>query len=146
MENCYIVDIDGTLANLDHRLHYIKTNLLKPDWDSFFDAVDEDLPIQTMIDISNCLSEWYDIVLCSGRPEKCRERTVNWLKVNHVSYDRLYMREDEDHRQDHMIKEEFLKDIQKEYNVLAAIDDRKQVVDMWRRNGILCLQCAEGDY
>jgi hypothetical protein len=32
------------------------------------------------------------------------------------------------------------------FNILFAIDDRQQVVDMWRRRGITALQCAKGDF
>lgn len=35
-----IVDLDGTLANIDHRLHYIKQN--KPDWNAFYGACKDD--------------------------------------------------------------------------------------------------------
>jgi len=31
-------------------------------------------------------------------------------------------------------------------NVLCALDDRQQVVDMWRERGIRCLQVAKGDF
>ena len=57
------------------------------------------------------------------------------------------MRKDYDNRQDAVIKEEIYKlHIQPKFNVLFCVDDRKQVVDMWRRIGLICLQCAEGEF
>lgn len=168
-----IVDIDGTISNLEHRLHYIdkyicpenlsercetcvineyppkmcgKGVLAKKDWDSFFANVKDDTPIEYMLDIVCSLANDYKIVLCSGRAERARIDTKAWLFKQALPYDDLYMRKDKDHREDWVIKEELLKEIQKKYTVIAAIDDRKQVVNMWRRNGILCLQAAEGDF
>lgn len=146
MPECFVVDIDGTLSDLSHRLHYIKGEG-KKDWDSFFGTVRQDTVNTQMRDLVNQLSEGYDIVLCSGRPERCRNDTNYWLAENHIISDNLYMRKDGDYRPDYVVKEELLKQIISDgFTIKAAIDDRKQVVDMWRRNGILCLQCAEGDF
>lgn len=139
-----IVDLDGTLCDLSHRLHFIQGE--KKDWDGFFANVHMDKPLHNMLDIVMALADTYKIILCSGRPERAREATRQWLFHNGCHFDDLYMRKDKDHREDHVIKQEALQEIQKKYTVIAAIDDRKQVVDMWRRNNILCLQCAPGNF
>ncbi len=144
MNKCYIVDIDGTLADITHRLHFIEGDT--KDWDSFFAACKDDKPIMNMKTIVFCLSAFDDVIFVSGRPEKSRQDTEAWLNDLGFEEYQLYMRKDGDHREDYKVKEEILAEIQKDYEVIAAIDDRKQVVDMWRRHGILTLQCAEGDY
>ncbi len=63
----------------------------------------------------------------------------------------LHMREDGDFRKDSIIKEEILNKYLKDNNlkvddIAFVVDDRKKVVDMWRRRGITCLQCAEGHF
>jgi hypothetical protein len=51
-----------------------------------------------------------------------------------------------DTRADHIVKEEMLARIRTDgFEPLAAIDDRKQIVDMWRRNGLLCFQVAASE-
>jgi hypothetical protein len=74
---------------------------------------------------------------------------VEWLFDNAcLSEDEytLLMRKDGDFRADHIVKQEILdKHIDKE-RVLFVLDDRQQVVDMWRRNGLVCFQVAEGNF
>jgi hypothetical protein len=56
------------------------------------------------------------------------------------------MRAEGDTRRDSVVKRELLDRIGEFYDVQAAIDDRQQVVDMWRAAGLLCLQVAPGDF
>ena len=51
-----------------------------------------------------------------------------------------------DHRIHYIKKEIYRHLIKPYYDVLFAIDDRQQVVDLWRDEGLVCLQCAKGDY
>lgn len=139
-----LVDIDGTLSNLEHRMHYI-TQTNPKDWDAFFAGVFYDAPNHSLIQMVQALSRDFFIILCSGRPEKCRVDTELWLDKHFIPFNFMLMRKDDDRREDYIVKEEFLEQLQN-YTIIAAIDDRQQVVDMWRRNGILCLQCAPGQF
>ena len=57
------------------------------------------------------------------------------------------MRPAGDRRRDSIVKAElFDRKVRDEYRVLVVLDDRKQVVDMWRSLGLTCLQVAEGDF
>jgi hypothetical protein len=58
----------------------------------------------------------------------------------------LYMRQDGDFRRDDIVKQEILDKYIDKDRVLFVLDDRDQVVDMWRRNGLTCFQVAEGDF
>lgn len=143
MRDCVIFDIDGTLADLSHRLHFLE----KGDWKGFFAEAHNDAPINPVIEISNMFHfhhSWENnaIIIVSGRCSSIREKTEEWLEEHDVRYDYLYMRKEGDHRPDHIVKEEILHEIQKEFNVKFVFDDRQSVVDMWRRNGITCFQCA----
>lgn len=138
MRNCVIFDIDGTLADPSHRLHYLDSG----DWQRFFAEADKDQPINSVIRMNNRMKDHYDIVIVSGRCSSIREKTKKWLEVNGVAFDNLYMRPEGDHRPDHIVKEEILREIQKNYVVEYVFDDRQSVVDMWRRNGITTFQCA----
>jgi hypothetical protein len=87
------------------------------------------------------------IVLCSGRSDNERRPTLDWLQKHEIQYDALYMRNRQDSRRDDIVKEIILDfEILTRYNPYFMIDDRDQVVKMWRKRGFVCLQCAEGDF
>jgi len=57
------------------------------------------------------------------------------------------MREAQDTRKDSIVKQElYQKYVQDKYNVSFILDDRQQVVDMWRSFGLTVFQVAEGDF
>ena len=146
---CYIFDIDGTLADLSHRLHFIKGD--KKDWNSFKHFCFADKPIEHMVDLARMLSWSYHskhcIVLMSGRNECQRVMTEEWLHPLNFRYAGLYMRADGDYRPDHVIKAELLAKVRSDgYEPIMAFDDRNQVVAMWRKHGVPCAQVAEGDF
>jgi hypothetical protein len=155
MKDTIICDLDGTLANCEHRVHHVRN---KPkNWDAFYAGVREDevnYPVLNILDKFLCYEGLrYNIIFCSGRPERCRENTVWWLKeVAHIwcspdSPDvQLFMRKDGDYRADYIVKEEILNEHIDKDRVLFVLDDRQQVVDMWRRNGLTCFQVAEGNF
>lgn len=71
--------------------------------------------------------------------------TVDWLNkhIDARTYDGyvLMMRDNEDYRKDDIVKEEHVKNIKKDYDVLFAIDDRMNNCEMFERNGIKALFC-----
>lgn len=141
-----ISDLDGTLCNLDHRLHYIKAE--KKNWKSFLSEIDKDIPYDYCVKIIEAmLNSGYMIVLCSGRSDEYKEKTEQWLGKYGIYYDSLFMRPAKDYRKDYIIKEILLEfEIKTRYNVLFALDDRQQVVDVFRKHDIRVLQVQKGDF
>lgn len=151
--NCIIVDIDGTIADLSHRLHFIKTEGKKKDWKSFLSNCEHDEPKEDVIRLIQSVKNGYhnhsvNVVLCSGRGDEYRDKTQNWLQMHFNRYNHLFMRERADYREDYIIKEIILDfEIMTRYNnIIVAFDDRDQVVKMWRSRDILCMQVASGDF
>ena len=144
--HCIIVDMDGTLADCSHRVHWIAE---KPkNWDMFHHECDKD-PVHKHIGVLvNCLSDQdFKIVVVSGRVEATRAKTEAWLRKNFIDFHALFMRPDGDYRADDVLKEEILdRDILPVWNPMMALDDRDRVVAMWRRRGVPCLQVAAGDF
>jgi len=144
-----IVDLDGTLCNIDHRLDHVRKEGRK-DWHSFFEGMADDTPNQWCVDIVEGLSSMHQIVYCSGRPDSYRTQTAEWLARHNLGDFRgghLYMRPRSDSRQDSIIKEIILDfELLTRFTPCVMIDDRQQVVDMWRRRGYVCLQCHKGDF
>lgn len=142
-----ICDLDGTLCKIDHRLHFVRRpDGEKKDWKGFFDGIEGDEENKWCGELLH-LFRSNKIVLCSGRPDSYRRQTISWLEKNLVEYDELFMRNRADHRQDNIAKEIILDfEILTRYTPYFMIDDRQQVVDMWRKRGYTCLQCANGDF
>ena len=142
----YIVDIDGTLANTNHRIHHL---LQSPkDWKSWHSKSMNDGVHWELVDIlSWAMEKDIKIILCTGRDEEYRQDTKEWLFLNDIPYDMLYMRTRGDRRDDDVVKLEMLKDIRdKGYNPVLVFEDRDRVVKMWRKEGIRCYQVAPGDF
>jgi len=151
MKDTIICDLDGTLANCEHRVHYVRD---KPkNWDMFYAGIRKDeinVPVLFVLDaLLNREPVPFKIIFCSGRPDRCREDTVWWLReyCGFGSDDYiLLMRKDGDHRADYIVKQEILDQHIDKERVMFVLDDRQQVVDMWRRNGLTCFQVAEGNF
>lgn len=143
-----IFDIDGTLANCNHRRHFVDGTHGKKDFDAFYDAMSQDTINSTIHQMCNMyyMNDWY-IIICTGRPEKYRAITEQWLRLYGVFYKELMMRpDDRRYDPDYEVKQDMLAKIRLEREVHFAVDDRKQVVDMWRSNGVICLQCDDGGF
>ena len=142
-----IFDIDGTLADIAHRRGFLDGD--RPDWFRFNDAMGKDTPNVPVVELYQTLwnSGVYDLQIVTGRNERFRKVTETWLTWNEIPFNRVSMRADKDQRPDNIIKGEILDMFRKEGRDIAfAVDDRQQVVDMWRENGVLCLQCDVGDF
>jgi predicted kinase len=135
--NGIIVDIDGTLSHsggLRTPFEYHKV---------IDDKIDE--IIRHIIVVYRSLG--YQIIVVSGREDSCYEMTRDWLNKHGVPYDYMYMRKSGDFRKDSIVKKEiYEKYIKDNFNIIFCLDDRNQVVDMWRSIGIKCLQVQEGDF
>lgn len=118
----------------------------KPDYEAFNNSLEKDIPNAKVVKICQALADNYAIYICTGRPEKFRERTEKWLESYGIPYNQILMRPDNNSESDAVIKKRMLDSIQRTCNVVAVFDDRDKVVNMWRENGILCCQVAKGEY
>lgn len=129
-----ICDLDGTLALMNHR--------------NPFDAssCDED---ELNTPVANTLKafakEGYQILLVSGREDRFREPTIRFLEKYDIPYHQLWMRQSKDFRKDSIIKSEIYEsEIRNKYFIEFVLDDRDQVVELWRR--VLKLPCFQVNY
>lgn len=151
-----VCDLDGTLCNVEHRRHFVRREG-KKDWRSFFQGISQDAVNEWCRTLLREMGNSYKIVYASGRGDELEKETRKWLQTHGldsfcdstgkwVDAD-LYMRPRSTHRQDYIVKEIILDfEILTRFEPIFFIDDRKQVVDMWRRRGYTCLQCDEGDF
>jgi len=150
----FLVDIDGTLAHMrDYRGPFDWKSVLLDDVDhviadivgvlvngsAALEMLDEEIGIGGL--------ESYLPIVMSGRDEVCRTETETWLNDKCIPFEYLFMRPEGDQRADNIVKAElFDKYVRDNFDVRFVLDDRNQVVDMWRRMGLTCLQVAEGDF
>lgn len=146
-----IADLDGTIALIEHRRHWLDAERhpeLTSDerWRRFFAGCVGDKANWPVINTLRALAfSGYDIHIFSGRSDEVRKQTHDWLYDFNVPYDLLKMRPADDRTKDEILKEQWIQ----EYDlseILCVFDDRSCVVEMWRRLGLTCFQVAPGDF
>lgn len=150
MKKNVIVDLDGTIFDLSHRLHFIQN---KPtNWPAFFRAADKDEPITDVLEVLySLLAAGYHLVFITGRSDMIEDITrVAIEQVELGSEVELYMRKEGDHREDSIVKLELLNrafpEPEDKDTILGIFEDRQQVVDMYRAQGLRVFQVAAGKF
>lgn len=144
LQRAIIIDLDGTLANVEHRIHHVRGEG-KKNWKKFFEGMAKDEPMEWCRFLTNNLPA--TIILLTGRPADYEIVTREWLKAKEIKYDILLMRNSGDFRPDTIVKKEIYESRVKDFfDVLFVVEDREAVVKMWRDLGLVCLQCHEESY
>lgn len=139
-----IVDIDGTIArNNSGRPWYgegYEKRLHEDDVDSAVDRVVNALYATAIVET---------VLFVSGRTEAGREATQQWIyeRTSHTIDGRsglLLMRKDGDFRPDVVIKREIYDEhIRDVYDVVLALDDKPEMIELWRSLDIPAWQVNE---
>jgi hypothetical protein len=132
-------DLDGTLADDRARAHFVEVEQgRKRDWQSYFDAIDEDPPIAASIALLGALrAAGIRIIFLTGRPEYTRPKTDRWLEANGLSgYDLLVMRPDGERRHAGEFKVDEIIRLRDRYELVCAFEDRIDVADHLRQVGL----------
>ena len=142
-KNAIIIDLDGTLANCDHRRHFVEC--AEKDWKTFLsdEQVLKDKPNKWCVSIMDAFKFKAFVIIVTGRMEQSGPATRKWLKKHKVHYEMMFMRQNQDYREDRIVKEEILLNKLDKYNILFAIDDRTSVALVWRKHKIPTLFCGE---
>lgn len=141
MPQAVVVDLDGTCT--------IRVN--GPDGKTMrgpfeWGRVGEDAPYHAVVNLVRLLQAHFSIVFLSGRDEVCSFETRDWLN-RHGLKGELYMRPQNDNRRDSIVKDELFETyVAQFFDVQFILDDRNQVVEMWRAKGIPTFQVAEGNF
>ena len=141
-------DIDGTLANIEHRLGFVRS---KPkNWKAFDAGIPNDAVNQPVAEVFHSLkAAGNEIIFASGRNEQTRDVTMKWLQDNGLwDYrSKLYMRKADDYRGDDIIKLEILDEIIADYGCKPDMwfDDRPRVVKAIRSQGVFVFDAYQGE-
>lgn len=147
-DNVIICDIDGTIADISHRLHFVKQE--PKDWKNFLTGFEKDEMRWDIVGEVREMAKRHNarIIFVSGRGEETRGETEHWLNKHMIregiEYSMLLMRNAKDHRPDTEVKAEIYDKYLKNLNILAVYDDRPSVIRMWEGKGLHVVDVGSG--
>lgn len=148
MKPVYIFDLDGTLANNDHRNHLV-AGVEHPDWDGYFRQCSKDTAHLAITRICNALyNAGFEIWIWTGRSADTARASLEWLEEHQIPHHGLRMRPSGDRTPDHELKLQWYNELSQDDRdrIVAAFEDRARMVAMYRNLGVVCLQVAPGDF
>ena len=120
-----VVDIDGVVADVRHRLSHVARR--PKDWDAFFAAAPDDPPLAEGLDRVRALRARYDVVFVTGRPERCRADTEDWLARHGLGGLPVVMRREDDRRPARRTKLDEVRRIAAGATIAVVVDDDPDV-------------------
>tara|TARA_B100000902_G_C27296295_1_gene910142 strand:+ start:616 stop:1074 length:459 start_codon:yes stop_codon:yes gene_type:complete len=147
MKKCIIFDVDGTIADVEHRRHFVSGD--QKDWKSFREHTQFDKRVDWVCDIAQrFIAQGDDVAFFSARNESERDITekqiMDWIGEDHKG---IFLRPDGDFRCDAEFKSDLAdKFVEMGGKIDLIFDDRNKVVDMWRAKGFTVVQVADGDF
>lgn len=140
-----IVDLDGTLADVEHRRHLVTGK--RRNFKAFHEACVSDTPNAWCVALIEAVrAAGHEVLLVSGRSQAVEKETLEWLskvfKDDLRNIKLVLLAPHGTNRPDTELKREWLREFGKE-KVLFVVEDRARVVRMWRDEGVVCLQCDD---
>ncbi|WP_371667832.1 hypothetical protein OG985_09445 [Streptomyces sp. NBC_00289] len=120
-----VFDLDNTLADTAHRQPFLERS--PRDWDAFFAAAPQDPPIPEGVQLVRESARECEIVYLTGRPERCRRDTLDWLAAHGLPEGRVHMRRNDDRRPARRTKLEILGRLARTREIRVLVDDDELV-------------------
>ena len=133
-----VIDIDGVLADVRHRLRYLQRR--PKDWDGFFAAAGDDPPLPEGLAVVERLRADHDVVYLTGRPERLRPVTERWLAAHGLPEGELIMRKHSDRRPAKVTKPQLLERLSRRRSVAVVVDDDLAVCAAYEAAGYAVLR------
>jgi predicted kinase len=139
LPSAIICDLDGTLALMQDRSPYDASR------------AGEDIPNFPVVDlVQTYRNRGVEVVFVTARENSSDgsyyEITDNWIRKFVFSDGNfsLIMRENGDHRKDSIVKKEmYEQEILNNWNIMFVVDDRPQVIRMWKELGLFVLNVGD---
>jgi phosphoglycolate phosphatase-like HAD superfamily hydrolase len=128
-----VFDIDGVLADVSHRLHHLRER--PKDWDAFFTAAADDPVLEPGRERAVQAAREHALVYLSGRPERLREVSEQWLARHGLPPGLLLLRPDRDRRPARLLKAQMLRRLARGAQVVLVVDDDAEVCAALRASG-----------
>src|SRR5690348_12902716 len=128
-----VFDIDGVLADVRHRLHHLAAR--PKNWDAFFAAAEQDELLDVGAEFARRASATHRVVYLTGRPDRLRAATQNWLGRHALPAGPLLMRREGDRRPAAMVKLGHLRRLRSDGRIDLLVDDDPKVIEAVREAG-----------
>lgn len=128
-----VFDLDNTLADTGHRQRFLER--APRDWDAFFAAAPQDPPLARGVALVLQSAEDCEVVYLTGRPERCRRDTLDWLAAQGLPEGHVHMRRDHDRRPARRTKLEILRRLARTRRIKVFVDDDELVCQDAERAG-----------
>jgi hypothetical protein len=120
-----VFDLDNTLADTAHRQRFLERR--PRDWDAFFAAAPADPPIAEGVALAVESARECEVRYLTGRPERCRRDTLDWLAAHGLPEGRVHMRRNDDRRPARVTKLETLRRLARTREIRLLVDDDELV-------------------
>ncbi|WEH14042.1 hypothetical protein [Streptomyces sp. VNUA24] len=120
-----VFDLDNTLADTAHRQRFLERR--PRDWNAFFAAAPQDPPLAEGVALARESARECEVLYLTGRPERCRRDTVDWLAAHGLPEGRIRMRRDNDRRPARRTKLEILRELARTREIRVLVDDDELV-------------------
>lgn len=145
IKDAIIFDMDGTLVNVNSLVQkYMKGKYRN--FDRFHrDSLWAPPHVEVLQMAHDAAENNIPVIITTARKEVYREVTQAWLDKHGVQYENIFMRKSDDNRPDVEVKTDILEEINKYYNIVHAVDDRREVIDLWKSNNIYTTEVITDD-
>ncbi|MFU2337531.1 hypothetical protein [Streptomyces albidoflavus] len=137
-----VFDLDGVLADTAHRQHFLESS--PRDWRGFFAAAPDDTPLYEGVALAREAAADCDLLYLTGRPERCRADTEEWLRAHGLPEGPVRMRRDHDRRPAVRTKLEALRGLRATRTVRMLVDDDPLVLAEAERAGFTVVEADWG--
>ena len=128
-----VFDIDGVVADVRHRVHFVERR--PRDWERFFAGAAADPVSREGADWARKAAAEHELVWLTGRPERLRAVTAHWLERHDLPAGELIMRPAQDYRPARDYKLAELRKLAGRDEVVVFVDDDPQVTEAAARAG-----------
>ncbi|WP_181804261.1 phosphatase domain-containing protein [Streptomyces shenzhenensis] len=121
-----VFDIDGVVADVSHRVVHLTA--APPDWETFFALAGSDTPLPQGLALVAEVLATHEVAWLTGRPERIRAVTTDWLSAQGLPTGHLHMRPDGDDRPASVLKSAWLVELARIRPVAVVVEDDDAVV------------------
>lgn len=128
-------DADGTLVDVSDIVSLVKGKY--KDFDLFHRKSLWSPPNQEVLELAyEAQDRGFKVIVVTAREERYRDVTQAWMDKFNVPYDNIFMRQSNDRRPDYVVKNEMFAHINGLYDIVHFVDDRKDIANVWKENGV----------
>ena len=143
-----IFDLDGVISNASGRQHFLRGGR----WDlrGFFMAADRDPPIPWGLGLAASVVDDCAVAILTARPDYVTGITRSWIAEHQVRHDLLILRSGSGRGSQGTAADfkryELARLRAAGYEIVLAVDDAQQNVDMYRSEGVFAFYVESGYY